>query len=320
MASPNLSELVSTTLRLYLQGGTLADNVSQGNIFLFMMRRRGNLLREDGGTDIVLPLEYAEGVFQRYSGGQVLDVSGADVLTSATANWMQAAALATFSGRERRINASGKTRVVNFVTAKVKNAIKTLENNIGDDLYSDGSASNQIGGLQHLVPDDPTASSTVLGINQSTNTWWRSKIVDLSTESITISKSTIRQAMILLYLRTSRGNDHPDLVLAGDTYGGYYEESLQDLQRFSDTKMAEAGFETLKFKGASVFFDSRSTLSATRMYFLNTEYMKFVTHKDADFEVGDTLKPSNQDAETVPIWFMGNLVCTNRSLQGVMIA
>jgi hypothetical protein len=32
----------------------------------------------------------------------------------------------------------------------------------------------------------------------------------------------------------------------------------------------------------------------------------------------DEKRPTNQDAVVVPMYWMGNLVCTNRSLQGIL--
>ena len=56
------------------------------------------------------------------------------------------------------------------------------------------------------------------------------------------------------------------------------------------------------------------------MYFLNTDYLDLVVHKDADMAIMDEMKPYNQDAAVVPILWMGNMVCTNRSLQAVLKA
>jgi hypothetical protein len=56
------------------------------------------------------------------------------------------------------------------------------------------------------------------------------------------------------------------------------------------------------------------------MYFLNTQYLGLTVHKDADLEVMEEQRPINQDGVVVPIVWMGNLWCSNRSQQGVIIA
>lgn len=62
MASPNLSEIITTTLRD--RSGELADNVSKGNALLNRMREKGGWKTASGRT-IIQELEYAEnGTFE----------------------------------------------------------------------------------------------------------------------------------------------------------------------------------------------------------------------------------------------------------------
>ncbi|MCH2458986.1 MAG: hypothetical protein MK186_13175, partial [Henriciella sp.] len=77
MASPNISELITTTLRN--RSGVLADNVSDNNALLFRLRERGNVKPFSGGRTIVEELSYADNsTYKRYSGYDVLDVSPQD--------------------------------------------------------------------------------------------------------------------------------------------------------------------------------------------------------------------------------------------------
>lgn len=58
MAEPNLTELVTTTLRN--RSRQLADNVSNGNALLQRLNQRGNVRTFSGGRTIVEELDYAE--------------------------------------------------------------------------------------------------------------------------------------------------------------------------------------------------------------------------------------------------------------------
>ena len=55
------------------------------------------------------------------------------------------------------------------------------------------------------------------------------------------------------------------------------------------------------------------------MYFLNTDYLEMVVHTDANWTQADDKMSVNQDAVVIPLLWMGNLVCSNRSLQGVLL-
>lgn len=57
MASPNLSEIVTTTLRN--RSGEIADNVSKGNALLAKLKEKG-AWKAATGRSIVQELDYAE--------------------------------------------------------------------------------------------------------------------------------------------------------------------------------------------------------------------------------------------------------------------
>jgi hypothetical protein len=54
------------------------------------------------------------------------------------------------------------------------------------------------------------------------------------------------------------------------------------------------------------------------MYMLNTDYMELVVHRDANMTEVPELRSVNQDAVVMPIIWQGNVVVSNRSLQGVI--
>lgn len=151
MATPSatFTEMVTTTLRH--SGTEVADNVSEHNALLNIMKRKGKVKTYSGGYEIQEPLEYAEnGTYQRYSGYEQLNTQASDVLTSAKYEWQQVAIHVTASGREIRMN-NGKEAMINLVEARKKNAMNTAANNMSVDIYSDGALSNQIGGLSNLI-------------------------------------------------------------------------------------------------------------------------------------------------------------------------
>ena len=170
MASPNLTEIVTTTLRR--RSKQLADNVSQHNALLSRLRSKGNISLVPGGRTIVEELEYAENAtFQYYSGYEVLDVSPSDVFTAAEFNWKQAAVNVTASGLETRIQNAGPEQVINLLDSRIRNAEKTMANNISEGIYSDGTGTGgkQIGGLQSIVADAGTG--TVGGKDKGVKRW-----------------------------------------------------------------------------------------------------------------------------------------------------
>ena len=322
MASPGtftgstFTELVTTTFRKHRR--EIKDNLTNRNALLKYMNMRGNTRQEDGGLSIVTPLDYAaNSTYQLYSDWDTLNIAQSDVISAAEYQWRQISLSVVASGRELRIN-SGDSRLINLVKARMKNAIRSFNNSFSSDLYSDGTAANQINGLQAIIADATTG--TVGGINSTTYAFWTNQTYDASVNSVTVSATTIENGMMLpMWLLLDRGpDDQTNLIVMSNDYYTFFEGSQVSLKRYNDRMSADAGFVTLRYKNADVLFDGGSGIPTSRGYFINTEYLQLVVHRDADLEVMDELRPVNQDGQVIPILWMGNLVCSNRHQQGVI--
>lgn len=322
MASPGQStlfttftELVSTTYRNHRK--EVADNVSNHNALFRRITEKGRIRTEDGGLSIVTPLDYAaNSTYQRYSGFDVLNVAASDVISAAEYPWRQVAVNVAASGLEIRTN-SGPNRIINFVKAKIKNAQRSMANGLSTDLYSDGTASNQMNGLQSLIADAGTG--TVGGINSSSFSFWQNQARSAAANSVTVSATTIEAGMMLpLWLATTRGNDTPDLIVMDSNYFSFFEASQTSLKRYAPSDDGQGGMVSMKYKTADVFFDSSASgVPSNHMYFVNTDFLELVVHQDANMEIMPELRSVNQDAIVIPVLFQGNLVCSNRARQGV---
>ncbi len=323
MATPNTNfdDVITTTLRK--RSKKLADNVSNNTALLYRIKEKGKSRPFSGGRTIVEEIAFSgPGNFQWYSGYETLGVDQGDMLTAAEFNIKQAAVACTWSGLEKLQNA-GPEQTIDLYAGRIEQAEREMMNNISTGIYSDGTGSGgkQLGGLQSLVADAGTG--TVGGIASGTYSWWQNQYYDFSDNSITAGPSTIQTAMNTLYLNCSRNRDHPDLIVADNTYFRYYWESMQAIQRVSNTKLAEAGFENLKFMGADVIFDGGLGGNATsaHMWFLNTDYLFFRPHSARNMvPLNPDRHALNQDAMVKFIAFAGNMTTSSRRLQGVIVA
>ena len=321
MAAPNLSEIVSSTLRN--RSGEFADNVTKDLALLRRLEQRGNVKPADGGRTLVQELEYAENsTFQYYSGYEVLNVAPSETFSAAEFNWKQAAVNFTWSGLEADIQNAGREKVIDLLESRIANARRTMANNLSTGIFSDGTGTSgkQVGGLQSLVADAP-ATGTVGGINRANYSFWRNQTYDFSDESVTPSATTIQAAMRNLYLNCKRGSaasEAPDFVVAGTTYFEYFWNSLTTIQRVTSDDEATAGFDSLKFRKADVFHDE--DCNAARMYMLNTQYLFWRPHRNRNMVPLERKGAVNQDATVVPIVWAGNLTMSNAARQGVIVA
>lgn len=324
MTNPNTSEIVTTTLRH--RAKQIFDNVTNNNALLYRLNERGNILTAPGGRNIMEPIFYAENVtYTRYSGYDALNISPSDVISSAEFDWKQAAVAVSISGLEEMQN-SGPDAYLDLLDARIENAEMTFENSLSEDCYSTGTASGskQVGGLQLLVADDPT-TGTVGGISRVNFSFWRNIAYDATTDGgAAATAANIQSYMNTVYLRTARGRDVVDLIIADNNYFKLYWESLQAIQRITNEKMASAGFQNLKFMGADVVFDGGIHFSGTgcpsnHMYFLNSKYIKFRPHSQRNMEpMGPDRYSVNQDAVVKLVGWMGNMTLRGAKFQGIL--
>lgn len=329
MASPGQSslftafnELVTTTYRNHRK--SVADQVTRHNALFRRIMEKGKNRKEDGGLSIVEPLDYqANSTYQRYSGFDTLNINAVDVLTAAEYPWRQVAVNVAASGLEIRTN-SGENRIINFVKSKITNAQRSMANGLSQDLYSDGNASNQIGGLQRIIADTPT--NTVGGIDANVWTFWQNIVQSAAAplqggSAISpVTAANIESLMLPLWIKLTRGTDAPDLIVMSDDWFSLFEQSQTSLKRYAPDDKGQGGMVSMKYKTADVFFDSSGGIPAAHAYFINTDFLDVVCHKDADMEIMPELHSVNQDAMVVPILWQGNVTCSARFLQGVMKA
>lgn len=322
MASPNTvyDDIFSTTIESRTR--KLADNVSKNNALLNRLQSKGKIRTVSGGSKILEELEYGEGDMVWYNGYDKISYSPKQLFTAAEYALKLCAVPVAISGEDMLKN-SGREQMIDLFDKRIKNAEKTMKNQMAKAIYGDGSGNSgkEIGGLKLLVADDPT-SGTVGNINRATggNEFWRNQT---KTSTAAITKDTIRSEMDAIYLNCCRGTDKPDLIVADNSMYSLYESSLADLQRFSNPQMAEAGFQALKYKGADVIFDGGQGgyCPEKHMYFLNTDYIYLRPHKDRNMKViGGDRMAVDQDALYKIIGWAGNMTLSNASLQGVLIS
>ena len=323
MASPNLNEIVTTTLRN--RSGKLADNITNNNALLARMKKKGSIKPVSGGRTIVQELEYAQnGTYQRYAGYQVLNIQPSDVFTAAEFDWKQAAVAVTWNGLEIDVQNTGAEQIIDLLESRIQNAEKTMSNNLSYDLYSNGTADGglQIGGLQLLVADAPN-SGVVGGIDRAQWPFWRNqKFSGTSDGGGAVSAANIQGYMNQLWLATKRQNDVADLIIADNNYFNFYWSSLQAIQRITDDGAGQAGYQNLKYMGADVVADGGvgAACPANHMYFLNTDYIKYRPSAKRNMVPLETVSSINQDASVKLVVWADNMNLSNAQLQGVLIA
>lgn len=328
MATPNSTYTEIVAITLEHRSGELADSVSESTALLSRLKSKGNAKLVSGGRTLVEEIMYGENsTFQYYSGAEQLNVGASENISAAEFAWKQASVAVFATGLEIDIQNAGPDQVIDLLESRIKIAEKTMDNNISTGVYSAGTGSSgkQIGGLQALVPDDPT-TGTVGGINRATaaNAFWRTKKYSGVTDGGTaVSSANIENYMLALYVQLCRGREHPDLAVADNSYWIMYHQALNSRSRIMDEKMGKSGFSSLKFMGMDVVLDGGygGDAPTAHMWMLNTDYLFFKTHKDRNFvPLNPDRHAVNQDALVKLIAWAGNMTISAGWPHGVLIA
>jgi len=323
---PGLSELITTTLRL--RSKKLKDAVSNNNAVFYQMDKVGSIEKVSGGRTIVEEVGYAQNsTFKRYEGGEQLNISSATTMTAFEYDWKQAAVAVTITGREQLQN-SGPEGVIKLLASRVKIAEDTLLNYLNSDALSDGTADGgkQMGGLALGISQTPTVG-VIGGIDRSTSAgaFARNYALNFTTAfGSEASAANIKQGYTRAKINITRQPDGPGLALAGNNHYEFIQQASQAIQRVTDPKMAELGFENIYFcgipvvLGGGVSFGGQSLVPDGVSYMINPKYTKLVVHKDCDMDPLETRFSINQHVEVRLIAWMGNMVYSNPKLNAVL--
>lgn len=315
MGNPNYNDIFTTTIEN--RSRKLADNVTKHNAVLDRMSKKGKIRPYDGGSKILEEIEYAFGDKVWYSGYDTITDTHKQLFTAAEYAMKMLAVPVSISGEDQLKN-SGKEAMIDLFQKRIENAEKTMADALSAGLFADGTGNGgkEIGGLQLLVADAPT-SGIVGNIDRSVsgNEFWRNQS---KTAAAALTAATIRSEFDEMLIKTSRGSDRTDMIVADATRYNLLLSALEPLQRFTNPDLANAGFKTVQYQGTDVVYDANCP--AKHVYFLNTDYIYLRPHKDRNMKViGGDRMAINQDAIYKIIGWAGNMTMSNAALQGVLI-
>lgn len=300
LPSSDFDQISAVTRRYFLP--KMADNIFVGTPELRRAKEKCEKLI-DGGTQIVCPLEYAEGNFQWYSGSETISTADTDTFTSAKFEWRQAAAPITISRLDELKN-MGQAQVIDFVKAKVKSAEKTIRQNMSEAWFNAGTVANVPHGFRSFI----STSNTFGGISQTSNSWWAGQ-VDSSTTTLGMT------ALETLFMQCSEDTEQPTVAYTTKALYSKYWGLLQPQQRFVDEASAKAGFTSLMFNGIPVL--ACSNAPSGYWFFVNENYIHLFAHKSENMKMDDFERPRNQNVKSAMIFWAGNYGSSNNRYHGL---
>lgn len=290
-----------------------ADQFSE-NAALRELERQGFIERQDLGQNIETPLDYRANPDTAVLAGDQ-DASAlikTEVITSAVYDVAQVNVPVTWTKGDEAKNA-GETKKVDLVKGLLTNGINSHDNQLETNIFTTSTAGGvEVNGLDTLV-NSTDGTGTVGGINAGTETWWKNKFDSF------VDGSDIEPSMTEIFNNCAKGSGSvlaPKLLISGAVSHALYESQLQSLQRFVDSKEADAGFKVLAFKSARYVFSHKG---GTTIYFLNPKNLKMIVSRDYFRDKGDTYDVPGQNAFYFLIYSALQIITNNRSRLGALI-
>lgn len=319
----------------------IADNISTGTKLFYFMKKAGNWEGVAfGGRQLRKAVMSTLVPLKPLGSYGMVNVNPIDGDTAAYFSWVQTAAHVTFSDMEE-FQTGGSESIQAIVEAKRRQAEASLIDifnqsllrgqgavdgiSLETPLTSSLDGSVFINPLPLLIKKDPTTSTTVGGVDQSANPWWRNQIQSSSASTLIAFQNELR----LLHLKCQRGgggaHTAPDFHCCDERTFAVYEKALALRHQNPDYKMGDIPFDNVAFKGKPAFPDEQvadvqtgsTTITKGTWYMGNSYWMGFMFDSRKSFKVEDSIRPENQLLATALMPVRGALWINNRRKLGV---
>src|SRR3990167_4468776 len=345
----NYNALLSVTADGYVKSGKLFDNIFKDSAWLTALRQTEAVKKQDGGERIRVPLMYeGNSTIKSYEGEETLDTTLQNGLTTAFYEWREIGGTIGITRKEERQN-SGEAQILQLLETKLKQAEMQMRETLNSQLlrgtvsaatFVPGNSAKDLFPLGYFLrkvnSTDPTTGGNVGNIAGATYSWWRhitgradSGTLDTG-NAMAVNVSTyagLKVAMRRLYNHCSRGTGGaPNLGVCDQVTFETYENSLDTQVRYTNTKMADMGFDNIKLRGATILWDEvipdidSGTVAITKgtLFLVNTNFYHLFIDSETDIVITPFVEPENQTVRTAKILFMGNTAVSNMRKHGVL--
>lgn len=338
MATAIFDNLTADTREAILK--ELTDQIFENNPLWRRMKADGRMKEPRGGLRCEFRANYAKTTAAgNFMGHTILETAPNQKRVRPNLDWGGFYTSMSEAVTESAIN-SGEEQIADFLQSEIDNAQETLDDNIGTGLFSDGTDTNGIVGLKQAVCSSAEAagegvSATYANIPRGTYSWFDANVIKDTTEYTVanLRSSGATEAKQLMYLlkrlygmcTTSKKGGAPTVHITSQSFYDLYEEwalSLGQIGMVSGINRAkdnhtDLGFQSFTFKGAPIIIDSHCPTNY--WYMLNERRLFWQPLGNANVQMSEWTKPTNQLVKVAQIYLLGQLLLTEPRTCGVLI-
>lgn len=282
------------------------DNILNATIVWNALMGADSFTDQVGGEIITRTIRYGQATAQRVAKGSVMTPGEPKLETMALWNWKAIASNIQRSVFDDQKN-NGPSKIKDYVGTRITAARDALEQQFETDIFGAFQATETglpIQGLNDIVPPSDAnrisgaygnisrPSAYVTGANgvqtpdpAGTNPWWGPKYLNGVLGTIDVD---LLDDMKKLYNSLHNNQSPPNLIITTQTIFEIYESFAIDISQIikdETTRLADLGFEVLRFKGKPLIWASGMELN--HVLFLNTDWIEVVYDPMLWFDMTD---------------------------------
>jgi len=296
--------------------------VFEENKLLALLKSKGMIKYEStDGRRLEIPVNIKKSTTAKFFGkGATFTISDFDPLTVIYDYWKNLGDQMVRYWEDDKANSGSETRHIKQMNHKIDVCRDTLQDKVEDALWADtgGSSVLDYNGIPHLIDDDPTASVTIHGVNQSTavdsagNYYWRNQHKHSGGAFSVYGESD----MTNIYNTCNRWGKVDCLVSDQTTYELGEAEALERV-RVVNKEAVDLGLDHITFKSKTWVWSPKCTTGYT--YFIDRGHFGFTIDPAVNMVMGPWKTIPNQYEDVVTqIVQRGNTWVDKRSCHGVL--
>jgi len=317
-----LNSLYTSTWSKRREG--IVDQVFEKNKLLLLLNQKGMIKYEPtDGRRLEIPLRITNPKTSRFfTKGATFTISDFDPLTVAYDIWKNLGDQLVRYWEDDKINGGSKTQHLKMMNAKIDTMIDSLNLALETALWANdgGSTSMAYNGIQQLIPNDPTTSTSIHGINQATQTdgagnfIWRTQ----TKTSSGVASIYMESDMTNIFNTCSRWGD-VSVLISTQTVQELGEAEALERVRVVNNEAVQLGLDHITFKGRMWIWSPLCPSGNT--YFIDRTHLGFSVDPAVNFVMGPWKPIPNQYEDVVTqIVQRGNFWMDKRQCHGVLIS
>lgn len=316
--------MVITILTWAKRRAEVVDQVFEKNYLYLLMKSKGMVKSEEtNGRRFEIPIAISDprsAVF--FTKGYAFSINDFDPLTVAYDNYKNLGDQIIRYWEDDKINGSSKTAHLKYMNQKIGVLKSSFQLKMEIALWADtgGSSVNDFNGIQFLIDNVPSASVTVHGINQATQTDGQGNFVWRNQQKTSSGAFSVfgESDMVNLMNTCNRWGNVDALISDQTTYELGIAEAIERI-RVVNKEAVDLGIDHVTFMGRIWTWSPRCPAGFT--YFIDRDHLGFSIDPSVNMAMSEWKEIPNQYNDVVSqIVLRGNTWVDKRQCHGVLTA